>query len=152
MKNQNACCTPKRLPGLWSELPSGLDSWVDQFFAPVHRDGQAWLAPGMDIIEDERGFQVTLDLPGFTEQDLQVEFHDGKLSIAGERMGIDPSSTQTVHRRERRFGKFERTVSLPSSVRGEGIEATYRQGVLSIQVPKREEARPQKIEVKMATE
>jgi HSP20 family protein len=107
----------------------------------------AW-APALDISERKDAYLVTVELPGVEADDLEITFEDGLLTIQGERRFAHDSSEQQFHRVERRYGAFRRSITLPAHVMAEGIEATADNGVLQIAVPKMEEAKPKRIQVR----
>jgi HSP20 family protein len=107
----------------------------------------AW-APALDISERKDAYLVTVELPGVEGDDLQVTLEDGLLTIQGERHFAHDSSEQQFHRVERRYGAFRRSITLPAQVMGDGIEASFDNGVLQIMVPKMEEATPKRIQVR----
>jgi len=107
----------------------------------------AW-APALDISERKDAYLVTVELPGVETDDLQITLEDGLLTIQGERHFAHDSSEQQFHRVERRYGAFRRSITLPAHVMAEGIEATFEDGVLQIMVPKMEEAKPKRIQVR----
>ena len=107
----------------------------------------AW-APALDISERKDAYLVTVELPGVEADDLEITMEDGLLTIQGERHFAHDSSEQQFHRVERRYGAFRRSITLPAHVMAEGIQATADNGVLQILVPKAEEAKPKRIQVR----
>ena len=107
----------------------------------------AW-APALDISERKDAYLVTVELPGVAFDDLQITLEDGLLTIQGERQFAQESSEQQFHRVERRYGAFRRSITLPAQVQAEQIEASFENGVLQIVVPKAEEAKPKRIQVR----
>ena len=107
----------------------------------------AW-APALDISERKDAYLVTVELPGVEADDLQITLEDGLLTIQGERHVAHDSSEQQFHRVERRYGAFRRAITLPAQVQAEQIEASFDNGVLQIVVPKMEEAKPKRIQVR----
>jgi HSP20 family protein len=107
----------------------------------------AW-APALDISERKDAYLVTVELPGVEPDDLQITMEDGLLTIQGERHFAQESSEQHFHRIERRDGAFRRSITLPAQVQAEQIEASFDNGVLQIVVPKAEEAKPKRIQVR----
>jgi HSP20 family protein len=107
----------------------------------------AW-APALDISERKDAYLVMVELPGVEPDDLQITMEDGLLTIQGERHFAHDSSEQQFHRVERRYGAFRRSITLPAQVQAEQIEATFDNGVLEIVVPKAEEAKPKRIQVR----
>ncbi len=107
----------------------------------------AW-APALDISERKDAYLVTVELPGVKAEDLDIAMEDGLLSIQGERQFASESSEQQFHRVERRYGAFRRAITLPAHVLAEQIQASFEDGVLQILVPKAEEAKPKRIQVR----
>jgi HSP20 family protein len=107
----------------------------------------AW-APALDISERKDAYLVTVELPGLRPEDLDITMEDGLLTIQGERQLTAESSEQQFHRVERRYGAFRRSITLPAQVQAEQIEASFDNGVLQIVVPKMEEAKPKRIQVR----
>lgn len=106
----------------------------------------AW-APAVDISERKDAYLVMVELPGVGMDDLEITFEDGLLTIQGERCDVHDSSTEKLHLIERRYGTFRRSITLPSHVTADGIEATAAAGVLQILVPKAAELRAKRIQV-----
>lgn len=100
-----------------------------------------------DIHESQEGYLIEAAVPGLKPQDLEITLHDNVLTLSGEfHASAQPEGVKT-HRTERRYGQFTRSFSLPSALRGDGVTANLDNGVLLINVPKAEEARPRKINV-----
>jgi HSP20 family protein len=104
--------------------------------------------PALDVRESQDRFDVTVDLPGLEPGDVNVTFEDGMLSISGKREFSVEDRGETWHRIERSFGTFARSMRLPQTADTERIEATFDKGVLTISVPKTEQAKPKPIEVR----
>jgi HSP20 family protein len=104
--------------------------------------------PALDVRESEDRFDVTVDLPGLEPGDVNVTFEDGMLSITGKREFSAEDRGETWHRIERSFGTFARSMRLPQTADTERIEATFDNGVLTVSVPKTEQAKPRTIEVR----
>ncbi len=104
--------------------------------------------PALDVRESQDRFDVTVDLPGLEPGDVNVTFEDGMLSISGKREFSVEDRGETWHRIERSFGTFARSMRLPQTADTERIEATFDKGVLTISVPKTEQAKPRTIEVR----
>ncbi len=105
-------------------------------------------APDTNLAESDKEFEITVDLPGLKAEDFNLEFNDGQLWITGERKEEKEEKGKTYHRVERHYGQFRRGISLGPDVDAERIEATYKDGVLKVVVPKAAAACPRKIEVK----
>jgi HSP20 family protein len=115
-----------------------------------HRPRDAW-RPSVDIAETEGDYVLTADLPGISKEDLDVTVVDGRLTVKGERRQETESTDENLHRVERAFGTFTRAFDLPTAVDAAGISATYKDGVLTVAVPKAEEAKPKQIDVKVTS-
>jgi HSP20 family protein len=108
---------------------------------------QPW-APAVDISERPDAYLVTVELPGVGIENLEITFEDGLLTIQGERHFAHDSAGEKVHRIERRYGAFRRSITLPSHVKADAIEASAQDGVLQILVPKAEEVHAKRIQVR----
>jgi len=135
---------------------SGLRDEIDRLFeAPLGELTRAsqllsgW-TPALDMREDKDNIVVKAELPGMKKEEIEVSLHDGCLSISGERKAEEKFKDAEVYRSERFVGRFQRTVTLPSAVAGDKVSAQYQDGVLSITLPKSEEAKPKQITVKAA--
>ena len=130
-------------------------SFFEPFFARFDffdetRASSTW-APAVDVAEDVEKIHVKVEVPGMEEKDLRVNFEDGLLTVSGERQ-FERREDRSYHRIERSYGSFVRTFSLPRSVDPSGIHASYRNGVLEIDIPKKEESRPRQIQINVATD
>jgi HSP20 family protein len=103
--------------------------------------------PALDVYEDKDNYTVKAELPGMKKEEIEVSLHEGTLSISGERKSESKHEDAEVYRAERFFGRFQRTVSLPSAVAADKVKAAYKDGVLTITLPKTEEAKPKHIDV-----
>ncbi|NOX37884.1 MAG: Hsp20/alpha crystallin family protein [Calditrichaeota bacterium] len=106
--------------------------------------------PLVDIKETNNEFIVTAELPGMKKDDIHITYKDGVLTIEGERKQEKEEKDVNFHRVERRYGKFYRTFQLPAMVQEDKIEANYKDGILTIRLPKAEEAKAKEIEVKVS--
>src|SRR5271165_2987748 len=106
----------------------------------------AW-SPVLDVREDVDNFVVRAELPGLKREDIDVSLHDGALVIAGERKAEKVEEGVEVHRQERYYGKFQRALTLPTPVAADKIKAQYKDGVLTVTLPKVEEAKPKQIDI-----
>jgi len=101
----------------------------------------------MDLMETDSHFVLTADLPGLTEEDVNIEVDDRVLTISGERTAKHESTKDGYHRVERAFGSFSRSLTLPKGVNAEAVEAAFEHGVLEIRIPKPEQPKPRKISI-----
>lgn len=112
--------------------------------------GNAWsygLTPAADVLETEGDYRVLVDLPGIDPGAIQLRVEKDVLTIEVDRKQPQAVAGETVHRSERAFGTFTRSFTLPRGVDATRVEATYEQGVLSVKLPKREEAKARTIAV-----
>ena len=103
--------------------------------------------PALDVYEDKDHFTVKAEVPGMKKEDIEVSLHEGTLTVSGERKEEAASKESGLYRSERYFGRFQRAVDLPASVVGDKVKAEYRDGILTITLPKAEEAKPRQINV-----
>jgi HSP20 family protein len=106
--------------------------------------------PAIDLYEDKDNLYVRAELPGMKREQIEVSLHEGTLSISGERKGESKHEGAEVYRAERFFGRFQRTVTLPAPVSPEKVKAQYKDGLLTITLPKTEEAKPKHIDVNLS--
>lgn len=104
-------------------------------------------SPALDVEETEDAFTLHVELPGVNSDDVEVSLEENVLTIAGERRFYDEREAEGFRRIERHFGRFHRSVRLPDRVDPDGVSASYRDGLLTVTVPKAEESRPRRIEV-----
>jgi len=133
-----------------------LSSFADQFNRALgtvpgrERDEElslgAWLPP-VDIAEDKDRITLTAELPGFREDQLKMQMEGGVLTIRGERKFEDEKNGRNFHRVERSYGQFVRSFTLPNNVDRDQIRASFDNGLLKIELPKSEEARPREIKI-----
>ncbi len=122
---------------------SNLQDELDRLFeSPL----TSW-APALDVHEDRAAYVVRIELPGLKREDIDVSLHDGALVISGERKPETLEEGVEIHRQERFYGKFQRVLTLPESVAADKVKADYKDGVLTVTLPRTEEARPKKIDV-----
>jgi HSP20 family protein len=137
-----------------------LTSFADRFNRAVgsvgtrERDEEmglgAWMPP-VDITEDKDKVTVTAELPGFKEDEVQIQLEGNLLTIRGERNFEQEKEGKNYHRIERAYGQFIRSFTLPNNVDRENIRARFADGLLVIEMPKREDARPKQIKIGVET-
>lgn len=126
-----------RLVDDWFDLPSGWE-----------REGSGLMRLALDVSEDEDNFVIKASVPGIDPDDLDITLSDNTLTIKGEFKADETKESEKYHLRERRYGQFMRSVSLPVAVDADKIEATHEQGILTLTLPKAEEVKPRKISIK----
>lgn len=135
----------------WSPFDrlSSLRDFLDSAFQLAGADPgfRAGWSPSLDVYEDEDKVTVQVELAGLKKEDFAISLQDDTLTISGERKSGSKNGEGESFRSERVFGAFSRTVALPAPVQGDKVSASYRDGVLTVVLPKAEEAKPRKIEV-----
>jgi len=133
-----------RINRLLSDAFGGLD-WQ-------YRDSvsASWVPP-VDIFEEKDAIRIVAEVPGVRPQDVKISLEGNVLTVHGQKQQQAEERTERVHRYERTYGEFERTFSLPSSVDANKISASYEHGLLTIMLPKAEQARPREIQVEVGT-
>jgi len=141
--------SPTREISLWNPFGEEFFS-PERFFrewtAPTQR--AARLAPAVDVSEDETAYTITVELAGVKKEDVSVEVHENVLSIRGEKKSEREEKKDKTHWVERTFGSFSRSFTLPASAVTDEMKATFKDGVLSIEIPKKEEVKPRQISIK----
>jgi HSP20 family protein len=107
-------------------------------------------SPALDVFDEKDHFVVNAELPGLKKEEIDLSFQDGVLSISGERKQSKENKEGESFRSERYFGKFQRSVTLPAAVDSSKIGASYKDGILSVTLPKSEAAKPRQIAVNVA--
>jgi HSP20 family protein len=107
---------------------------------------EGWF-PAVDVYEDKDNLLVRAELPGMKKEDIEISLHEGFLTLSGERKGQEKKEGTETYRSERWLGRFQRTLSLPCSVVPDKIKATYTDGILTVTLPKAEEAKPKQIPI-----
>ena len=108
--------------------------------------------PAVDVVESEKAYEITAELPGMDEKNIEVKVTDGRLTVKGEKQEEKEEKEKDYYLQERHYGSFERSFDLPESVEPDKIEASFKKGVLTVTLPKKAEAQKaaKKIEVKSA--
>src|SRR6478736_3320455 len=136
----------------WSALRDELDSLFElPFWSNFQRQAQlfsGW-SPALDIYQNNDNVIARVELPGMRKEDIDISLHDGMLTIAGERQS-SAGEGENAERTERFSGKFRRSVTLPTRVDASKVCASYKDGILTVTLPKSEEAKPKKVEVTIA--
>lgn len=126
-------------------------SLFDSFFYPTHRHPDLesdwnW-NPVVDIYEEEGNYVIKAEIPGVDKKDITIDIKDRTLTLKGERSSDSEVKDDNYYRRERCHGKFERSFSLPADVESDKIDASFKDGVLKIEIPKPEKKKPKQITV-----
>ena len=135
--------------GIWSAPFRRSAFNVEPFF---RRDMEWPASPAVDVAEKDKSYEITAELPGMADKDIEVTFANGELAIKGEKREEREEKKKGYYLQERKFGAFERRFGVPEGVDTNKIEATFEKGVLKVTLPKTAEAQKseKKIEVKAA--
>lgn len=128
-----------------------MNRMLDEFFTPTFTptgEGTSLLRPSVDIEEHEDGYIVRAELPGMKQEDIKITLQENQLVIRGEKRREAERKGSNYLRTELVYGTFERAFTLSQAVRGDKIEASYRDGVLEIHIPKAEESKAREIPIK----
>ncbi|HSD25257.1 MAG TPA: Hsp20/alpha crystallin family protein [Solirubrobacterales bacterium] len=135
-------------------LQGDMNRLFDRFFeggrGANSTTARRWI-PAMDLVETEDHLVLRGDLPGMTEDDVDIEIKDNVLTVSGERKAEHEDRGEGYHRVERAFGSFSRSLALPQGVDAEKIEAKFENGVLEVLVPKPREAKPTRVQIGKGT-
>jgi HSP20 family protein len=147
IKQRPSPAAPARDP--FTTLRHEMDELVSRFWGP---EQGSWLAPTFtphaDVVETANAFEIRLDAPGLEAKDIDVQVDGNLVRLSGQRAEEKEEQGQTFHRVERRSGSFLRTFTLPCNVNEQEVAAEYAQGVLTVKLPKCEQARAKKVTVK----
>jgi HSP20 family protein len=127
-------------------LQSDVNRLFNSFFEASDGGARRW-TPAVDVIETDRHLMLKADLPGLSEEDVQIEVADNVLTISGERKNETEERKEGYYRLERAFGSFSRSLTLPEGIDADNIEATFDSGVLDVKVPKPEEVKPRRVSI-----
>jgi HSP20 family protein len=132
------------------ELQRGINELFDEGFSGSRESVglRAW-SPAVDVYEDENEFVLKVELPGINRDDVKVSVNENTLSVSGERRVENEDKRDNYHRIERSYGQFYRSFTLPPNINTEAIGAQFKDGILRLSLPKKEEAKPKQIEVKV---
>jgi len=133
-------------------LQSDMNRLFDTFFqgrgagSPGRQGQQRWI-PAMDLTEVEQEYVLRADLPGLTSNDVEIEVKDDVLTISGERKSEHEDRGEGFYRMERLFGRFSRSLDLPSGIDPDGVGASFANGVLEVRIPKPEQAKAKRVRI-----
>jgi HSP20 family protein len=130
-----------------ASLQGEVERMFRQAFGGTAASPAGAFSPALDVEETEDGFTLHVELPSVAPEDVEVSLEENVLTIAGERRFYEGKESDGFRRIERSFGRFHRAVRLPDRVDGAHVAATYKDGLLTVTVPKAEEAKPRRIEV-----
>ena len=136
----------------WNTLRDELNSFFElPLWSSFPRAGQLFTgwSPALDLYQSTDNIVAVVELPGMRKEDIEISLQDGMLTITGERKSETPEGDK-AERTERYVGKFRRSISLPTQVDANKVTASYRDGILTVTLPKAEEAKPKQIKVDVA--
>jgi HSP20 family protein len=110
--------------------------------------GRRWI-PAMDLVETDEHYVLTADLPGLSQEDINLEFEGDVLTISGERKAEQTERREGYYRLERASGAFSRSLTLPEGVDPDAVTATFDKGVLEVRIPKPEQHKPRKVAIQV---
>ena len=131
---------------VWSEMER-LRREMNGLFSNFERDGGASTYPLVNLYDEKENLVVTAELPGMTKEKVNITYSDGVLTIAGNLEPLAEVKKMTVVRQERAFGRFEKAIRLPVKVDQNRINAAFSNGILTVTLPKAEEAKPKTIAI-----
>jgi len=130
-------------PSLWP-----FEGMLDEFWSSLPlAPRMEGFVPNLDVTEDDEGLTIVAELPGLSQNDVQVEVDGNVLTIRGEKQEQVEKKERTYHRVERRYGAFTRQVQLPGSADTECVSASHKDGVLTVRVPKKPEAKKKSVKI-----
>jgi HSP20 family protein len=139
-------------------VQSEMNRLFNTFFdSPTPRNGgdrsvaRRWI-PAMDVVEADGRYVLRADLPGLSENDVKIEVEENVLTISGERKSEHEQKGDGYYRVERSFGSFSRSLTLPEGVDADAIQASFDSGVLEVQIPKPEQAKPRKVQISLGSQ
>lgn len=135
-----------RTPSVWGEM-SRLSREMDRLFGEARATSRAGVFPPLNLYDDGESFVVRAEIPGIDPKNLEINATVNTLNVKGERKQIDVDNQTSMHRRERGYGTFSRSINLPREIDPDKVQASYKLGVLEIVLPKSEAERPRKVEI-----
>ena len=130
-------------------FPKGFDSMMNSFLQETDENLQtSFFRPSVDVVEHEENYEIHVSIPGVKREDITLDVQRNQLIVSGERKQVTEKKEAKYHTGEIRYGKFSRTFYLPDDVNHNAIEAKFEDGVLNIQIPKAEQAKPKTIKIK----
>jgi len=134
-----------------NNLRDEIDRLFESPLAEFNRGAQQFMGgwgPAVDLYEDKDNLVVRAELPGMKKEDIDISLHEGVLTLSGERKEESQHKDTEVYRAERFVGRFQRSLTLPRPVTADQVQATYTDGILTVNLPKTEESKPKQIAVK----
>ena len=144
-------------PELWNwsafDQLTNIRDEINRLFESPYENGSSdvfntW-APALDLYEDNDNIIARAELPGLKKQEIDISLHDNVLTVSGERKNEKKHANGKTSREERFFGRFTRSIALPKQVNGDQVKASYKDGLLTVTMPKAEEAKPRQVQIQV---
>jgi HSP20 family protein len=136
----------------WGVLPKAMDRWFEDMYTPAQRSRieKSMVAPTVEVHETQQSYLMKFDLPGLQKDQIKIDLHDNSLSVSGERLEEkkEESTDKKKHLSEVYYGSFYRSFTFPETINAEKVEAKYENGVLSLNIPKKENLGKRQITIK----
>ena len=132
----------------WFDMTSQMNQFLDNIFGEDDTDKVAW-GPSVDVVENDDNLQIMAELPGIKMDEVKISLTDNILTVKGEKKNEVSESKRNFYRVERCYGRFQRSFTLPSTVDAERVKASLENGVLTITLPKAEQAKAREIPIKV---
>jgi HSP20 family protein len=128
-------------------------NWIEQFFNDLDRgftsSGRKHeFVPAVDVVENKDAYVVRAELPGVAREDINVEVKENRLVLSGKKEAVSQGEEGKYRYVESRYGVFSRSFELPRNVKSDAIEATFKDGALTLRIPKADEAKPKAVEIR----
>lgn len=120
----------------YNTVPSLFDDFADRYFGKSFYNGASSFLPSVDVAETDQEFEIQVSAPGMDKKDFKLQLDNGQLTISGERKFEKEDKKRNFHSVESRYGKFTRSFYLPENVNGDKIQASYKDGILTVLIPK----------------
>ena len=136
----------------WKDLRDEIDRVFDSFFGrypAVPSEHEGYFIPAIDVEETENEYIVKAELPGLSKEDIKISLRPDSITISGERKKEKEEKGKTYHRVEMLYGKFARTIQLPEEIQPDKAKAEYKNGILTVILPKSEKSKPKEIEIEI---
>ena len=130
-----------------ASLPLDVDTFFDASRLGLGLNPDTEWSPSVDVVETGDGYELKAEVPGIKKEDIRISFEGGLLTLKGEKKQENEEKNRNYYKVERLYGRFERSFRLPEGIKADAIKARYDSGVLTVAIPKAEEAKPKEIAV-----
>lgn len=132
--------------------PYNASNWIEQFFSDLDRgfasSGRNSFVPAVDVVENNDAYVLRAELAGVAREDITVEVKENRLVLSGKKEAVQRGEEGKYRYVESRHGTFSRSFELPRNVKADAVEATFKDGALTLRIPKADEAKPKSVEIK----